>query len=176
MPDLDDRHWLEQAIDLSRSCPPTTTAFCVGAIIVSAEGDVMATGYSRETDPHDHAEEIALTKVSAGDPRLTSATIYTSLEPCSKRASRRRTCTDLILAAGIPRVGLAWREPSIFVDCEAWNSLKPPASTSSSSPTSPKRSKRSTRTYWPEPRSGLLRSLSADLIRGEARGGALQFP
>jgi len=118
MPDLDDRHWLEQAIDLSRSCPPTTTAFCVGAIIVSAEGDVMATGYSRETDPHDHAEEIALTKVSAGDPRLTSATIYTSLEPCSKRASRPRTCTDLILAAGIPRVGLAWREPSIFVDCE----------------------------------------------------------
>ncbi|MFF0266874.1 deaminase [Kribbella sp. NPDC004536] len=118
MPDRDDRYWLMQAIDLSRSCPPSATAFCVGAVIVSREGQVMATGYSRETDPHDHAEEIALTKVATNDPRLREATIYTSLEPCSKRASRPRTCTELILAAGIPRVVLAWREPSIFVDCE----------------------------------------------------------
>ena len=118
MPELDDRHWLEQAIDLSRSCPPSTTAFSVGAIIVSPTGEILATGYSRETDPHDHAEEVALTKLSSDDPRLRHATIYTSLEPCSKRASRPRTCTELILAAGIPRVVLAWREPSIFVDCE----------------------------------------------------------
>jgi diaminohydroxyphosphoribosylaminopyrimidine deaminase/5-amino-6-(5-phosphoribosylamino)uracil reductase len=118
MPDLDDRFWLRRAIDFSRSCPPSATAFSVGAIIVTPNGEVLATGYSRETDPHDHAEEIALTKIAANDPRLREATIYTSLEPCSKRASRPRTCTELILTAGIPRVVLAWREPSIFVDCE----------------------------------------------------------
>lgn len=124
MPELDDRHWLKQAIDLSRSCPPSTTAFSVGALIVSHTGEVLATGYSRETDPHDHAEEVALTKLSSDDPRLRQATIYTSLEPCSKRASRPRTCTELILAAGIPRVVLAWREPSIFVDCEGVERLQ----------------------------------------------------
>jgi pyrimidine deaminase RibD-like protein len=118
MPELDDLRWLQHAIELSRSCPHSLTAFCVGAVIVSAGGEILATGYSRETDPHDHAEEIALTKVPADDPRLRRANIYTSLEPCSKRASRPRTCTDLILAAGIPRVSLAWREPSVFVDCE----------------------------------------------------------
>jgi diaminohydroxyphosphoribosylaminopyrimidine deaminase/5-amino-6-(5-phosphoribosylamino)uracil reductase len=118
MPDIDDRYWLEQAIDLSRSCPPTATAFSVGAIVVGGDGSVLATGYSRENDPHDHAEEIALTKLPPDDPRLHSAVIYTSLEPCSKRASRPRTCTELILAAGIPRVVFAWREPAIFVDCE----------------------------------------------------------
>jgi diaminohydroxyphosphoribosylaminopyrimidine deaminase/5-amino-6-(5-phosphoribosylamino)uracil reductase len=118
MRDLDDDQWLERAIELSRSCPPSATAFCVGAIIVSNDGEVLATGYSREAHPHDHAEEIALTKIPPDDPRLRTATIYTSLEPCSKRASRPRTCTELILAAGIPRVVLAWREPSIFVDCE----------------------------------------------------------
>ncbi|MFC9693301.1 dCMP deaminase [Kribbella sp. NPDC056951] len=118
MPDLDDHYWLEQAIDLSRSCPPSTTAFSVGAIIVSPAGDIISTGYSRETDPHDHAEEIALAKLDPQDPRLTTATIYTTLEPCSKRASRPRTCTELILATTIPRVVLAWREPLLFVDCE----------------------------------------------------------
>lgn len=48
---------------------------------------------------------------------LLEATIYTSLEPCSTRASRPVTCTQHILDVGIPRVVYAWREPSIFVDC-----------------------------------------------------------
>jgi diaminohydroxyphosphoribosylaminopyrimidine deaminase/5-amino-6-(5-phosphoribosylamino)uracil reductase len=38
------------------------------------------------------------------------------MEPCSARASRPRSCTQLILAAGISRVVFAWREPSIFVE------------------------------------------------------------
>lgn len=118
MTDRDDHYWLEQAIDLSRSCPPSDTAFSVGAIILDEDGKIISTGYSRETDPKDHAEEIALTKLGLTDPRLPRATIYTTLEPCSKRASRPRTCTELILAANIPRVVLAWREPSLFVDCE----------------------------------------------------------
>ena len=108
MPDtaLADRRWLKETIELSKKCPPSKTAFSVGAIIVSTDGEVIATGYSREGDPHDHAEETALAKVE-GDPRLLSSTIYTSLEPCSKRSSHPLTCTQLILAAGIPRVVLA---------------------------------------------------------------------
>ncbi|MGH3838585.1 MAG: hypothetical protein ACRDSF_23260 [Pseudonocardiaceae bacterium] len=50
---------------------------------------------------------------------MKTATIYSTLEPCSQRKSRPRTCTQLILAAGIPRVVVAWREPSLFVaDCQ----------------------------------------------------------
>ena len=125
MPDtaLADRRWLKETIELSKKCPPSKTAFSVGAIIVSTDGEVIATGYSREGDPHDHAEETALAKVE-GDPRLLSSTIYTSLEPCSKRSSHPLTCTQLILAAGIPRVVLAWREPNIFVDCEGAQLLR----------------------------------------------------
>ncbi|HEU4948656.1 MAG TPA: deaminase [Kribbella sp.] len=113
-----DREWLQKAIDLSRSCPPSTTAFSVGALVVGADDDVISTGYSREGDPHDHAEETALAKLSPADARLTSATIYSSLEPCSERSSHPLTCTQLILAAGISRVVLAWREPPLFVGCE----------------------------------------------------------
>jgi pyrimidine deaminase RibD-like protein len=119
-----DREWLQRAIDLSRSCPPSPTAFSVGAIIVDNNNQVIATGYSREGNPRNHAEEAALAKTSAGDPRLALATIYTSLEPCSQRASRPRSCTDLIITAGIPRVVLAWREPTIFVDCEGVELLR----------------------------------------------------
>src|SRR5580693_5475418 len=64
-----DLRWLREAIELSRRCPPSETAFSVGAVLVSDAGDVIATGYSRELDPKDHAEEVALAR-AADDPRL----------------------------------------------------------------------------------------------------------
>ena len=109
-----DARFLRAAIELSRQCPPSDTAFSVGAIIVAADGEIMATGFSREQDPHDHAEEAALAKVEPDDRRLGSATIYSSLVPCGERASRPVTCVQHILAAGVPRVVFAWREPPIF--------------------------------------------------------------
>ncbi|MGO8884078.1 MAG: deaminase [Streptosporangiaceae bacterium] len=115
-----DRRWLRQAIGLSRRCPPSATAFSVGAIIVSADGEVLASGFSRERDPADHAEEVALAKAAgagcpAGSGALAAATIYTSLEPCCRRASRPLPCAELIAAAGVRRVVLAWQEPPLFV-------------------------------------------------------------
>ena len=88
----------------------------MGAVIV-ADGTVIATGYSRETDEKVHAEESALDKLAADDPRLTGATLYSTLEPCSRRGTPTRLpCTDRILATGIARVVIAWREPATFVD------------------------------------------------------------
>ncbi|WP_433660748.1 dihydrofolate reductase family protein [Nocardia sp. CA-128927] len=110
-----DIRFMQRAIELARLCPPSETAFSVGAVIV-ADGVEIATGYSRETDAKVHAEESALDKLDANDPRLARATIYTTLEPCSQRGTATRLpCTDRILRAGIPRVVLAWREPTTFV-------------------------------------------------------------
>ena len=108
-----DLRWLREAIELSRRCPPSETAFSVGAVLMSDAGDVIATGYSRELDPKDHAEEVALAR-AADDPRLARSTLYSSLEPCLSRASRPRSCAELIEAAGIPRVVIAWLEPPLF--------------------------------------------------------------
>jgi diaminohydroxyphosphoribosylaminopyrimidine deaminase/5-amino-6-(5-phosphoribosylamino)uracil reductase len=60
-------------------------------------------------------------KLAVGDPRLAAATLYTTLEPCTERKSLPRTCTQLVLAAGVRRVVYAYREPSLFVaQCRAW--------------------------------------------------------
>jgi riboflavin biosynthesis pyrimidine reductase/pyrimidine deaminase RibD-like protein len=109
-----DRGWLGEAIELSRRCPPSATAFAVGALVVAGDGTVLATGYSRESDPHDHAEEAALAKLDPADPLLAGATLYSSLEPCRFRASRPRPCAELIIEAGLRRVVIAWREPPVF--------------------------------------------------------------
>lgn len=119
-----DRGYLRHAIQLAQRCPVSRTAFSVGVVIVDAGGGVLATGYSRETDPHDHAEEAALAKLTPHDARLGNATLYSSLEPCSARASRPRSCTELILATPIPRIVFAWREPAVFVDCQGAELLR----------------------------------------------------
>ena len=113
-----DHQWLAAAIELSRRCPPSESAFSVGAILVGADGVAIATGFSRERDPHDHAEEVALARAaSAGAARrLAGATLYSSLEPCAARASRPRPCAELIIAAGLRRVVIAWLEPPVFVE------------------------------------------------------------
>ena len=104
------------AVSLAGQCPPSDTAFSVGAVIVDAEGAERSRGFSREGgDPVVHAEEAAVGKLSSGEPRLAGATIYSTLEPCSRRKSRPRTCTELIIAAGLRRVVIAWREPALFV-------------------------------------------------------------
>ncbi len=109
-----DRHWLTEAIELSKRCPPSLSAFCVGAIIVGPSGTAIAGGYSRESDLRDHAEEVALGRASTAGADLAGATLYSSLEPCLRRASRPVPCAELILISGIRRVVIAWREPPVF--------------------------------------------------------------
>ncbi|MGW1268547.1 dihydrofolate reductase family protein [Streptomyces sp. NPDC002491] len=111
-----DRHWLALACELAAQCPPSDTAFSVGAVIVAADGTELARGHSREAgDPVVHAEEAALAKLDPADPRLAAATVYSSLEPCARRSSRPAPCARLILDAGVRRVVTAWREPDTFV-------------------------------------------------------------
>ncbi|MGK3936826.1 dihydrofolate reductase family protein [Streptomyces caeruleatus] len=112
-----DHHWLALACELAAQCPPSRTAFSVGAVVVAADGTELARGHSREGgDPVVHAEEAALAKLDPADPRLATATVYTSLEPCTHRASRPAPCARLILDAGARRVVTAWREPDTFVE------------------------------------------------------------
>lgn len=115
----DDSRWMARAVDLARQCPPSETAYSVGAVIVDEAGEEVSSGYSRENDPSVHAEESALGKLDPGDPRLDGATLYSTLEPCSQRKSRPVPCAQLILATGIRHVVIAWLEPSLFVaDCQ----------------------------------------------------------
>ncbi|MDT0390997.1 cytidine/deoxycytidylate deaminase family protein [Streptomyces dubilierae] len=120
-----DTEWLRRAVDLSRRCPPSPTAFSVGAILVAADGRELARGYSRQDGGRVHAEEAALRSLGQPRPGLRDATLYTSLEPCTRRASSPSPCTRLVLEAGIGRVVVAWREPPLFVaDCTGVETLR----------------------------------------------------
>ncbi len=113
---MSDLTWMAKAIELSWRSPPSQTAFSVGALIVDGSGALLSEGWSRPQNPQDHAEEAAIRALGPGWSAPPGTSLYSSMEPCSSRASRPRSCTQLILAAGITRVVFAWREPNLFVE------------------------------------------------------------
>ena len=122
--DLDQ---LKRACELAHSCEPVASAYNVGAVLCDAAGAVLATGYSRELPGNTHAEECCFIKAD-GDPSLRSrvrgGTIYSSMEPCSRRLSGKVPCTVRCIEAGVARVVLAVKEPDTFVrDCAGVSEL-----------------------------------------------------
>ncbi len=114
--DEDDLRRLQQAIDLSRLCTPSATSYCVGAVIVTAAGEVFE-GYTHQSSPTNHAEQEAIRQACDAGADLRGATIYSSMEPCSSRKSEQESCSELIIRHGFARVVFALYEPSCFVSC-----------------------------------------------------------
>lgn len=81
----------------------------VGAVIVR-EGTVLAKGYHHRCGC-DHAEVDAIKKARRLGRDIVGATIYVTLEPCSK-PGRVGACTDAIVAAGLKRVVYAVADPN----------------------------------------------------------------
>lgn len=81
----------------------------VGAVIVSAEGRVLASAGNRtreRNDPTAHAEMLAIRAACAaiGDERLVSCSLYVTLEPCPM-------CATAISFARIRRLYYAASDP-----------------------------------------------------------------
>ena len=108
---------------------------------------VVSTGFSRELPGNTHAEECCLIRakllpaadVDARPKRsdcdagseltlTTTMTMYTTMEPCSRRLSGKGSCTDNLISLksrGLRRVVVGTVEPSVFVErCEGLAKLK----------------------------------------------------
>lgn len=100
---------MERALSLSAKCPASHTAFAVGALACTDNLRVLATGYSRETGPTDHAEEAMLSKLTQ-----PPHTVICTLEPCLTRASKPTGCAQRLIDAGVERVIYAVAEDATF--------------------------------------------------------------
>lgn len=105
-----DRAFLERALLCARRGlghvrpnPP------VGAVIVRG-GEVVSEGWHRRAGT-DHAEVAAIRAAARKGVSVRGATLYVTLEPCS-RPGRVGACTDAIVSAGLKRVVYALPDPN----------------------------------------------------------------
>ncbi|CAK7242239.1 MAG: hypothetical protein STHCBS139747_003720 [Sporothrix thermara] len=122
MPESSHLAYLRQALDLARQSPPRPSNFRVGALLVDVAADsVLASGYTLELPGNTHAEQCCFWKLAAahnisldtqedGGGGVESAlarlpldrlprqlALYTTMEPCSFRASGNLPCVERIL-------------------------------------------------------------------------------
>lgn len=86
----------------------TTPNPCVGCVLVSEAGEVLAEGW-HEKAGEPHAEINALAKLS--DHSAQGCTAYVSLEPCSHHG-RTGPCADALIQAGIRRLVYGMLDPN----------------------------------------------------------------
>ena len=115
--DTTDLNFMQQTVDLASQCTPIKESIPkVGAIIV-ANKEVIGRGFrgSGKDEDDDHAELRAIRSVKPEDlRRLAGATLYTTLEPCTREVRSRpeQCCTELIHQHKLKRVFVGILDPN----------------------------------------------------------------
>jgi tRNA(Arg) A34 adenosine deaminase TadA len=109
-----DERWMRHALALAERARDEDDEIPVGAVLVSAEGDVLGEGWNRnigEHDPSAHAEIVALREAGRrlGNHRLLGTTLYVTLEPCAMCAMAmvHARVARVVFGAFDPKTGAA---------------------------------------------------------------------
>lgn len=113
--------WMGQALDTAAE----SVASCdvpVGAVVVSADGEVLGRGRNRreaEGDPTAHAEVLAIRAAARalGQWRLDGCTLVVTLEPCAM-------CAGGLMLARIERVVLGAWDPKAGACGSVWDIVR----------------------------------------------------
>ena len=117
---LSDRDFMLAALAEARKAAEAGEA-PVGAVIVSADGNLLAAAGNApiaEHDPTAHAEirAIRLAGARIGNYRLIGASLYATLEPCAMCAGAisHARIRRLVVASSDPKGGAVWHGPKFF--------------------------------------------------------------
>ena len=127
----DHTSYMRFALSQASRSEPKPTNFRVGAVLVDeTTNTILATGFTLELPGNTHAEQCCLAKYAdhrnlplerIGEALPNTTVLYTTMEPCNKRASGNIPCTERILdtrrdgRVGIQRVYHGVTEPETFI-------------------------------------------------------------
>ena len=113
-PESTEQRWMRQALALAERAQREDDEIPVGALVVDAEGRLVAEGWNRniaECDPSAHAEIVAMRRAGAaiGNHRLVGCTLYVTLEPCAMCAMAmvHARVARVVYGASDPKTGAA---------------------------------------------------------------------
>lgn len=109
-----DLGWMRHALALAERGQRQDDEIPVGAVLVAADGSLLAEGSNRNISDHDptaHAEIVAMRLAgrALGNHRLLGSTLYVTLEPCAMCAMAmvHARIARVVYAASDPKTGAA---------------------------------------------------------------------
>ena len=109
-----DAAWMRHALTLAERAEHEFDEVPVGAVLVDADGEMLAEGWNRNITDHDpsaHAEIIAMRRAGGalGNHRLLGCTLYVTLEPCAMCAMAmvHARIARVVFGASDPKTGAA---------------------------------------------------------------------
>ncbi|KAJ3221209.1 hypothetical protein HK099_003686 [Clydaea vesicula] len=119
-----DEYFMFLAIEESKKANKVDSAFSVGAILIlKNEKTILTRGFSREIKEinmgNTHAEECCFIKFKSMKEfeilKEKELAIFSTMEPCGKRLSGNKSCSEIILQYNVKRVVIGLREPDNFI-------------------------------------------------------------
>ncbi|CAO3677757.1 unnamed protein product [Umbelopsis ramanniana] len=120
--DPKDLELMKMAISQANLSEPVESAYCVGAVLVAATGEILDRLLARIAWQH-ACRQCALDKLP--DLGLIENGIcYTTMEPCSTRLSKNKPCVERLIEAKVKKVVMGVKEPPNFVECSGVDLLR----------------------------------------------------
>lgn len=124
-PESDPCHpdWMRRAVDLGKQSVAEDGRPLprVGAVAVR-DGELLAEGFRGKTGPGDHAEYGLIKEAQAQS--FSGATLYTTLEPCSRRGPDKTPCAQRVIDSGFVTVVIGTYDPNPSIYREGWRILR----------------------------------------------------
>lgn len=118
--------WMSLAVSAEKNCVHedgrSRPAPKVGVVVLDRDGNLLGQSYRGAHDPGDHAEYGLLEKALAAVD-LTGASVFTTLEPCTKRGKDKIPCAQRLIDRGVAIVYVGMFDPFPPIYRKGWKQL-----------------------------------------------------